>query len=167
MPGLMRELRRRAVEVRDYALRHQPVDRRVQAVLDGQHLLGTELELSRAAGDERPENAPQEQELRDDLAWGEAERLALAGVRAGLRGELAAAAHPLGARVDELAAELADEGRHVAELAQAAKPLQRWNLVVHEPLLDGVEGEIPGGRLDLGGELLQCRWGRAGSHYVH
>src|SRR3954451_25167221 len=116
MPGLVRELRRRAVEVRDYALRHQPVDRRVQAVLDCEHLLGAELELSRAAGDERPEHAAQEQELRDDLARGKAERLALAGVRAGLCGELAAAAHPLGPRVDQLAAQLADERRHVPEL---------------------------------------------------
>ena len=81
-----------------------------------------------------------------------------------LRGERAAAAHPLRLRVDELPRELADEGRHVAELAEPAEPLQRRDLVVEQALLDGGERELPGGGLDLGGELLQGGWGRAASH---
>ena len=101
VPGLVGELRGRAVEVRDHALGHQAVDRCVQALLDCEHLFGPEL--SRTAGDERPEHAPQQQELRHDLARRKAERLSLLRVRAGLRGERAAGAHPLRPRVDELA----------------------------------------------------------------
>ena len=81
-----------------------------------------------------------------------------------LGGERAAAAHPLRLRVDELPRELADEGRHVAELAEPAEALQRRDLVVEQALLGGGERQVPGGGLDLGGELLQGSWGGTAFH---
>src|SRR6188472_2196755 len=77
MPRLVRELRRRSIEVGHDALRHEPVDRRVQPLLHREHLAGTEPELARAAGDESPQDTAQEQELGDDLPRREAVRLAL------------------------------------------------------------------------------------------
>jgi hypothetical protein len=83
-----------------------------------------------------------------------------------LRGQRAAAAQALRLRIDELSRELGDEGRHVAELSEAAETLQRGNLVVEQAFVGGGERKLPGGVLDLGGELLERRWGWAGSHDV-
>ena len=53
---------------------------------------------------------------------------------------------------------------HVAELPEPAEPLQRGDLVVQQAFLGSSERELPGGGLDLGGEHLERRWRRAGSH---
>ena len=82
-PRLIGELGGCAVEVRDDALDDEPVDRVVEAALDLDHVAA--LELGQALGDEAPEDPAQQQELGDDLARREAERLALAGVVAGDR----------------------------------------------------------------------------------
>ena len=150
---LVRELGGRPVEVGHDALGHEPVDGGVQPLFGREHVLG--LQLGRAGGDEAPEDPPQEQELADDLAWCEAERLALARVLTRLRRQPAAAPHALGPRVDELPRELDDERRHVAQLAEPSEALQRRNLVVDQALLDGCDGELPGRSLDLGGKLLE------------
>jgi len=117
------ELRGSAIEVGDDALRHEPVDRVVEAPLYDQDVAGAELGC--AVGNEPPEHAAQEQELRDDLAWSEAEGLPGAGVLTGLRGERAPDSEPFGLGLEQLTGELGDEGGHVAELAELPEPLQR------------------------------------------
>ena len=152
---LARQLRGRAVEIGDDALGDEAVEGVVQAALDEQHILGPELGC--ALGDEAPDHAPKEQELGDDLARGEPERLAIARVVAGQRGERAPDPQTLGRRLHEPMRELADERRHVAELADAPEPLQRGKLVVLQPFLDGREREVPGIGLDGRCELFERR----------
>ena len=153
MVRLARQLRGRTVEIGDHALGDEAVERVVQAALDEQYLLGPELGCP--LGDEAPDHAPQEQELGDDLARGEPERLAVARVLAGLRGERAADPETLRRRLHEPTGELADERRQVAELAEPPEPLQRGKLVVLQPLLDGREREFPGIGLDGRCELFE------------
>ena len=120
VPRLVRELRGGSVEVGDDALCDEAVDRVVQAPLDEEDVFRAEPRA--ALGDEAPEHAAQEQELRDDVARGESERLPLARVVANERRKRAAAVEPLGPWLRQLPRELADEGRHVPELAQAPEP---------------------------------------------
>ena len=151
--GPVRELRGRAVEVGDYALGHEPVDGVVEAPLDEQDVIG--VEVRRARRDEPPEHPSQKQELGDDLARREAEGLPLARVVAGLRGERAADSEAFGLRLQQLAAELRDEGRHVAQLAEAAESLERRQLVIEQPFLDHVHGKLPRAALDGRCELFE------------
>ena len=115
MACFMGELGRGAVEVRDYALGHEPVDRVVEPPLDDQHLLG--VQLGGSLRDEAPQDAPQQQKLGHDLPRREPERLALARVVPGLGGQRAPATEPFRLRVNELSRKLGNEGRHVAELS--------------------------------------------------
>jgi hypothetical protein len=61
----------------------------------------------------------------------------------------------LGAGIRELASQLGDERRHVAELPEAPEALERRDLVVEEPFVDDFERQLPRRRVDLGRELLE------------
>ena len=74
---------------------------------------------------------------------------------AGQHGECAADSEPFGLRLQELTGELGDEGRNIAQLAKAAEPLERRQLVVEQPFLDHVHGKLPGAALDGRRELFE------------
>ena len=74
---------------------------------------------------------------------------------AGLHGECAADSEPFGLRLQELTGELGDEGRNIAQLAQAAESLERRQLVVEQPFLDDVHGKLPCAALDGRRELFE------------
>ena len=115
VPGLVRKLRGRAVEVGDDALGNEAVDHRVQALLEHEDVAG--FKVGAAVEYQSPEHAPQDQELGDDVARSEAERLAFARMVPDECGERAPAVQALGLGMDEVLSELGDEGRHVAELS--------------------------------------------------
>ena len=69
----------------------------------------------------------------------------------------AAAVEPLGPGLRQLPCELADEDRHVPELAEAPEPRQRGDRVVPGALLDDPERELPAGCGDLLRELRERR----------
>ena len=139
-PRLVGEVGGDAVEVGDDALGHEPVDRALGA--------------GGASGGEAGEPAPQEEELRDDLARREADRLALLGVRADACGERDAV------RLLELPRELHDQRRQIAQLPEVAQPGERWDRVVAKPGVDDLACEVPG-RLGHGFHPEQAR-GRVG-----
>ena len=107
--------------------------------------------------DEPGKNPPQQQELADDLARREAERLALAHVLADELGERASAPQALGLRLGELSRQLGDERGQVAELAKPPEALKRGDRVVEQPFVDGRERELPGRGPDLVRELVERR----------
>jgi hypothetical protein len=78
-------------------------------------------------------------------------------VLAGDRGERPADAHASGQRVLDLAAELRDEGREVAELRDPAEAHERGDDVVRERLVDHLEGEVPAVVPQVGAQRLQRR----------
>ena len=159
---LVRELGRRAVEVGDDAFDGQLVDRVVDPMLERQHVVG--LEARRPFLDEPPENAPEDEELGDDVARGEAERLPLPRMVPHERGQRAAAAQPLRVGLRELLGELGDERRHVAELSDAAEPREGRDLVVALALRDDLQRKLPRLGANLLRQLLEC----LGSHlYPH
>ena len=151
--GLVRELRGGAVEVGHDALGHEAVDRIVEAALDEQHV--ARPERGGAVGHEPPENPPQKQKFGHDLPRREAERLPLARVITGLRGERAPDPQALRPGLQELSRELGDERGHVAELAEPPEPLQRGKLVGLQPLLDDVHSKLPCAGLNGRGKLFQ------------
>src|SRR6266480_5506506 len=69
VPGLVRKLRGRAVEVGDDALGNEAVDHRVQALLEHEDVAG--VKVGAAVEYQPPEHAPQDQELGDDVARGD------------------------------------------------------------------------------------------------
>ena len=160
---LVGELRRRAIEVRHDAFRDELVDRVVEPPLTREHVLA--VQLGCALGDEAPQDAAQDQELGHDLAGGEAEGFALACMVASLRCERAPAPEALGLRVDQLPRELDDERRHVSELPESPEALERRDLIVEEPLFHDRDGQVPGRRVDRGGELLERGYRCARAHH--
>ena len=102
---------------------------------------------------EPPEHSTKDEELGDDVAGREAERLAVAGVIADERRELTPPVETLGPGAVQMLGELADEGRHVAKLADAPEPREWRNRVVTKPFCDHGEGEIPSFGADFVGEV--------------
>ena len=105
-------------------------------------------------GDEPPEHAAQEQELGHDLARREAERLAVAGVVAGDRGERAADPHaarasarstsrPSSAMKVGMSPSWRDAGRGATSDGITSSA---------QALLDHLEGQLPAVRTQLGAE---------------
>jgi hypothetical protein len=138
---LVGELGRGALEVRDHAIGHEPLEGRMHAFVR----------------DELGEYPPQQKELAHDLARREAERLTLAHVLAATRGERAAVPQVLGLRLCELPRQLPDERRQVAELAKPPETLKRGDPVVEQAFLDGRQGELPGRGPDRVRELVERR----------
>ena len=154
-PRPLGELGGGAVEVGDDALDREPVDGVVEAPLEREHVVGVREEAAR--DDEAPEHAPEQQQLGDDLARGEPERLALARVVAHEGGERAPAleADPrLGVR--ELGADVADQRRQRAELAEPAEPVERRDQLLGERLADHLERELPRRRRDPAPEVVEA-----------
>ena len=150
VPGLVRELRSRAVEVGDDTLGDEAVDHVVEALLEHEDVL--RFEIGAAVEHEPPKHASEDEELGDDVARRKTERLTLASVITDERRQRAAAAQTFRLRMEQVLRELGNEGRHVAELADAAEPGQRRNRVVPKPLLDDGHREIPGLGPDFVGE---------------
>jgi hypothetical protein len=112
VPGAIRELGGRTVEVRDHALSDERVDHGVEPLLECEHVFGGELRT--ALADESPEHPPKQLELGDDVPRCEPERLAFARVIADERRERAAPVQPFRLRMCEMRRKLRDERRHVA-----------------------------------------------------
>ena len=123
----------------------------MQALFKQEHV--GRLKTAASVEDERPEHAPQHEELRHDVARREAERLAFAGVVPDERREGAARAEALRRGVAQLLRQLGDEGRHVAELAETAEPGEGRNRVVAKTLFDHGECKLPGFGSDFVGEV--------------
>jgi hypothetical protein len=74
------------------------------------------------------------------------------------RRELASSVQALRPRIVQVLRELADEGRHVAQLADPAEPGERGNRVVPQAFADDGERKVPRLGADLVGQVGKgCR----------